>query len=301
LFLGRKAPEIDAVVWINCKPLKISELRGKVVLVDFWTYTCINCLRTLPYLKGWWEKYKDKGLVIIGVHSPEFEFEKKYENVERAVKEFGVKYPVAVDSEMKTWTAYDNHYWPAKYLLNKEGRIVYTHFGEGRYEETERVIQKLLGIEEKPIIPEKPVDYSVLMSPETYAGSLRNQGLGSGQACTKEGCVYIDQGQHERDVIYLHGAWVQKPEYVELLSGEGRFAFRFYAREVNVVMHLVKGEVEGKVTIDGKEAKGEHIKNGKVIVNRPTMHNVYESDEYRERELLITFEKPVRIYALTFG
>lgn len=301
MFGARKAPEINVIEWINSNPLRISDLNGKVVLVDFWTYTCINCVRTLPYIKSWWEKYKDKGLIIIGVHSPEFEFEKELENVQRAVKEFEIKYPVAVDSEMNTWRAYDNHYWPAKYLVNKEGKIVYTHFGEGKYEETEKTIQKLLGTGELSLTHEKPVGYHVYVSPETYAGSLRSRGIGSAEACTKEGCIYVDQGQHERDIIYLHGAWIQKPEYVELLSGEGKFAFRFYAREVNVVMHPVAGKVDGKVTIDAKEATGEHVKNGKVTVDKPAMYNVHKNDEYGEKELLMTFDKPIRIYALTFG
>ena len=139
------APEFAKIEkWLNTEPLTISSLRGKVVLVDFWTYTCINCIRTLPYVKSWHEKYKDKGLVVVGVHTPEFPFERSTPNVVDALKKFGIEYPVAQDNRYATWGAYRNRYWPAAYLIDKQGRIVYTHFGEGNYKETEATIQKLL-------------------------------------------------------------------------------------------------------------------------------------------------------------
>ena len=140
-----KAPDFAGIErWINSEPLKIEGLKGKVVLVDFWTYTCINCIRTLPYLKEWDKKYKDRGLVIVGVHTPEFEFEKKYENVVNAVNEYQIKYPVAQDNDYATWRAYQNRYWPHKFLIDMDGYIRYDHIGEGAYEETEKMIQQLL-------------------------------------------------------------------------------------------------------------------------------------------------------------
>jgi thiol-disulfide isomerase/thioredoxin len=139
------APEITGIEkWLNSEPLTLKQLKGKVVLVDFWTYTCINCIRTLPYVKRWHEKYKDQGLVVIGMHTPEFPYERKTENVMEALKRFDIKYPVAQDNGYATWEAYNNRYWPATYLINKKGQVVYTHFGEGRYEETENAIRALL-------------------------------------------------------------------------------------------------------------------------------------------------------------
>ena len=139
-----KAPELAAGSWINSQPLSIADLKGKVVMVDFWTYSCINCIRTLPHMNAWQEKYADKGLIIIGIHTPEFEFEKNYANVKFAVEKYGIKYPVVQDNDYKTWRAYGNSYWPRKYLIDKEGNIRYDHIGEGGYEETEKVIQQLL-------------------------------------------------------------------------------------------------------------------------------------------------------------
>nr|WP_315394509.1 thioredoxin family protein [uncultured Duganella sp.] len=139
------APEFTGIdKWLNGDPLTMRELRGKVVLVDFWTYTCINCIRTLPYVKGWHEKYKDQGLVVVGVHTPEYPFERSTDNVRAAVKRFGITYPVAQDNQYATWKAYDNQYWPAVYLIDKQGRVVYQHFGEGAYAQTEAKIRSLL-------------------------------------------------------------------------------------------------------------------------------------------------------------
>lgn len=139
------APEFTGIEkWLNSEPLTMESLRGKVVLVDFWTYTCINCIRTLPYVTSWYQKYKDQGLVVVGVHTPEFPFERSTPNVEKALQRFGITYPVAQDNRYATWTAYRNQYWPAAYLIDKQGKVVYSHFGEGRYKETEAEIQRLL-------------------------------------------------------------------------------------------------------------------------------------------------------------
>ena len=161
--------------WINTKPLTMESLKGKVVLVDFWTYTCINCIRTLPYVKSWWKSYEDKGLVIVGVHTPEFAFEKETDNVEAAVKDFGITYPVMQDNNYQTWQAYNNQYWPAHYLIDKNGKIRYTHFGEGKYDETELMIQTLLKETGATIsaVPNNPTYQIAARSPETYLGFRR--------------------------------------------------------------------------------------------------------------------------------
>ena len=165
------APElIPGGKWFNSQPLTMQSLRGKVVLVDFWTYTCINCIRTLPYLKAWHDKYADKGLVIIGVHTPEFEFEKNPDNVAKAISDFGIKYPVMQDNDYATWNAYSNHYWPAEYLIDAQGKIRHSHFGEGDYDETEKVIQELLSVNMPISNPNSQIN---ARTPELYLGAMR--------------------------------------------------------------------------------------------------------------------------------
>jgi thiol-disulfide isomerase/thioredoxin len=292
-----RAPEFQGIrAWLNTRPLTMRGLKGKVVLIDFWTYTCINCIRTLPYLKKWHGKYAKKGLVIIGVHSPEFEFEKDVANVEKAVKEAGITYPVAVDSDMGTWNAYKNRYWPAKYLIDKQGYIAYIHFGEGGYEQTEKAIQSRLGTRAKA---EKaaPEGYMFDQSPETYAGFSKNYGLGSGIACDAEGCdVYIDPGTHDRNTIYPNGRWVQESDFLELKKAPGQLAYMFNARQVNMVMAPVGGPVKAEVFIDGK-------KTATVKIDSPRMYTVFKDKKgkYGERELDVVFQGPVRVYAYTFG
>lgn len=296
MFLPRiRAPDFSGIkAWINCKPLGLGKLKGKVVLVDFWTFSCVNCMRTLPYLKKWHEKYSKRGLVIVGVASPEFEFERDPATVRGAVKDLGIKYPVAVDSEMKTWSAFDNHYWPAKYLIDREGYIAYVHFGEGSYNETEMAIQEELGIKKKLEKEEFP-GYLFDQSPETYAGFGRNFGLGSGLVCDKEGCnVYVDPGNHVPNVIYPHGEWVQEKEYLELKKDLGVLSYKFNAREVNLVMEPVGRQAEAEIFVDEKNV-------GKVKVAAPEMYNLFKDRRYKERELRVVFKGKVRVYAFTFG
>ncbi|MBI3440378.1 MAG: cytochrome c biogenesis protein DipZ, partial [Proteobacteria bacterium] len=168
------APEFSGIdAWLNSPPLKMSDLKGKVVLVDFWTYSCINCVRTLPYITEWDKKYRDKGLVIVGMHSPEFEFEKKAENVTAAIAAHGIHYPVALDNSLSTWINFSNNYWPAHYLIDREGRVVYTHFGEGEYDVTENNIRFLLGLKDKTPVKPGAIDNSI-QTPETYLGYARS-------------------------------------------------------------------------------------------------------------------------------
>lgn len=290
-----KAPEFNGVGgWINSKPLSMEELKGKVVLIDFWTYSCVNCIRSLPYLKRWHEKYADKGLVIIGVHSPEFGFEAIKENVEQAVKRFGIQYPVALDGDKAMWAAYDNHYWPAKFLIGKDGYVAFAHFGEGDYTLTEKEIQDALGIKAK-FENEDFHGYLFDQSTETYAGFGKSMGLGSGLACDKDGCnVYIDPGEHEPNIIYPHGNWVQEGEFLELQKTPGQLSYSFNAREVNLVMAPVGKSASAEVFIDGK-------KTGKVTIDGPKMYTLYQEKKYAQKEMTIVFDGKVRVYAFTFG
>ncbi len=290
-----KAPDFVGIkAWLNSKPLRMEKLRGKVVLVDFWTYTCINCMRTLPYLKKWHEKYAKKGLVIVGVHSPEFEFEKSGESVKDAVKKFGIKYPVAVDSDMQTWRAFDNHYWPAKFLVDRDGFISYVHFGEGNNAQTEMAIQMQLGLKsklEKDAFP----GYMFDQSPETYTGFARNFGLGSGLVCDQSGCnVYVDPGNHAMNIVYPHGQWAQEKEYLELKKAPGRISYRFNAREANIVMSPVGKNCKAEIYIDEK-------RTGEITIGGPDMYKVFQDKKYGDRELALIFNGKVRVYAFTFG
>lgn len=229
---GPKAEEVQGILaWINSEPLIISELKGKVVLVDFWTYTCVNCIRTLPYLKIWHSKYADDGLVILGIHAPEFVFEKKLENVQKAVADYGIGWAVALDNDFKTWKAYENRYWPAKYLIDKDGIIRYTHFGERAYAETEVKIQQLLretGVDrtyletalpsEQELDPTYKSNRSAEVTRELYAGYERGyndvqRGFG-GYVGSKEyydgrdkDTSYVDKREYEDHKIYLQGPW----------------------------------------------------------------------------------------------
>ena len=289
-----KAPELTGIkTWINSKPLKLSDLKGKLVIVDFWTYSCINCQRTLPYLKKWHQKYSKKGLVIIGVHSPEFSFEKDPKNVKKAVKELGIKYPVAVDSSMKTWSAFENTSWPAKYFI-KDGYIIYYRFGEGNYEEIEERIQKELGLSGK-VEKEKYAGYMFDQSPETYAGFSKNQGLGSGLVCNKKGCnQYVDSGEHLPNTIYPDGRWDQEKEYLELKKEPGKLSYLFYAREVNIIAAPVGKAAKADILIDNK-------KQGSITISSPSMYTVYKKKKYETHDLSIVFKGKVRVFEFTFG
>jgi len=290
-----RAPEFQGITaWINTEPLTLEALRGKVVLVDFWTYTCINCIRTIPFLNRMHEKYSKDGLVIIGVHSPEFDFEGDAGNVRRAVERFGIKYPVAVDSGMDTWNAYSNRYWPAKYLLDRDGYIDYMHFGEGDHNQIEDAIQVELGAKKK-LEKEEYIAYLFDQSPETYAGIDKNMGLGSGLVCDRSGCnIYIDPGEHDRNTVYPHGQWEQKRQYLELTKAPGQLSYKFNARQMNIVVAPVKGPVAADIFIDGNKSKT-------IEMAEPAMYTVFQDKDYGEHESTIVFNGLVRAYAYTFG
>jgi len=246
------APELARINgYINTEPVTLADLKGKVVLVDFWTYSCINCIRTIPYLNAWQEKYADQGLVIVGVHTPEFEFEKDYNNVRAAVDKFGIKYPVVQDNEKGTWQAYENQYWPRKYLIDDEGYIRYDHIGEGAYAETEKVIQSLLTeraaaagqnvtINGSISRPEnaQSVDFYRINTPELYFGySFARAQLGNPEGF-KPGQVVkytIPEGELKPNAIYLEGEWKNHADSMELQSEVGHIVLVYSAKAVNIV------------------------------------------------------------------
>lgn len=319
------APEFSGLAgWINSGPLSMEELRGKVVLLDFWTYSCINCIRTLPYLKMWYEKYSDDGFVIIGVHTPEFFFEEKYDNVKAAVDKYGIKYPVALDNEATVWRAYNTRYWPTKYLVDAEGRIRYSHIGEGAYEDTEKVIVELLreaGVGSGEVegasdsSPEGAVDVQFFRigTPEIYFGYAfaggRNN-LGNKEGFEPEGIVdYALPERPSRNLVYLGGKWLNKPDHMEYVGdkGSGKVVLRYSAKAVNVVAGATM-PVEIKVRLDGmpltEKNKGSDIRLGdgaSSVVEESRLYNIVFAEDYGEHTVEIEVERGFRVYTFTFG
>ncbi len=294
-----KAPELAGIVdWINSSPLKLAELKGKVVLVDFWTYSCINCIRTLPYLTSWYDKYKDDGLVIIGVHSPEFAFEKVKSNVENAVTENKVKYPVALDNNFSTWKAYENQYWPASYFIDRNGNIVHTHFGEGAYVENEMIIQQLLSVEGKGTLPDKKSTFNRSQTPETYLGYSRIENfLNLGELEINKAKSYTKQ-RSVGNYWSLEGDWSLSLEYAIAQNDLGKLSMKFNAREVYLVMGSDVGKsINIKVFQEDKEISSTDI----AILNYG-LYTVVKSPEFlTDYRLEITNAKGVQMHAFTFG
>lgn len=295
-----QAPElIEGGRWFNSKPLKLSELRGKVVLIDFFTYTCINCIRTLPYLRDWHEKYKDKGLVIIGVHTPEFEFEKNPENVAKAIKDFGLKYPVMQDNDYATWRAYDNRYWPAKYFIDRNGKIRSTHFGEGEYDQSEKTIQELLKEagnlkEDMPIVN---ASYRIeANTPETYLGFNRIDNFSSPETIRENlTATYSIPGSLGKNQFAFGGKWIVKGEKAEPV-GQSNLVFNYESKNVFLVMGS-KNENPGYVNIylDGKLLE-------KLEVSEYRLYDIVKLDAPGNHTLKLEFLDPnLELYAFTFG
>ena len=314
------SPELTKIAgWINTGPIKISDFKGKVVLIDFWTYTCINCIRTLPYITDWDRKYRDKGLVIIGVHTPEFEFEKDYSNVLKAVQKHDIKYSVAQDNDYATWKAFNNHYWPAKYLINKDGKIVYNHFGEGAYEETEKKIQELLSeINEVPETGlsyfEPEASYGLPQTPELYAGySLARQQLGNDEGY-KPG-ITIDYkllGSLKNNLIYLEGEWQNNADNLRHAGSKaGSINLKFTARTVNIVAFPAGSNAEAEILVNGKyltkNIAGKDVqfegKRSFIAVDHSDIYNILGLDnEYGTYTLKIIVKSDSFAWnAFTFG
>jgi thiol-disulfide isomerase/thioredoxin len=310
-----------ADAWLNSPPLNAPNLRGKVVLVDFWTYTCVNWLRTLPYVRAWANKYRDKGLVVIGVHSPEFAFEKNLDNVRSAVKALQVDYPVAVDSEHVIWRAFRNNYWPALYFIDTQGRVRHYHFGEGAYEESEMAIQRLLmeagatGISDdmvsvEPRGLEVAADWATLKSPENYTGYAQAQGFASpGGAAPDKSRMYEFPTRLRLNEWALSGDWTVKSSAAVLNNPNGRVAYRFHARDVNLVMGTATPgtSVRFRVRVDGKPPEAAHGTNvdaqgeGTVSEQR-TYQLIRQSGAIADRQFEIEFLSPgVEVFAFTFG
>ena len=263
---GELASFAGATGWLNSEPLSPAKLRGKVVLVDFWTFTCVNWLRTFPYVRAWAEKYGDKGLVVIGVHTPEFPFEGDIDNVRKQAKALGVEYPIAVDTNYGVWRAFDNNYWPALYLADAHGRIRAHHFGEGAYEMSEMILQQLLAgagfsgfrddlVTVQPEGTEVAAYLSTLESTETYTGYEQADGFASpGGAVPNERRAYTAPSRLNLNDWALSGVWTITRRAAVLNEANGRIAFRFHARDVNLVMGPPKGaaSVRFRVSIDGK-------------------------------------------------
>ncbi|MBI4447854.1 thioredoxin family protein [Candidatus Woesearchaeota archaeon] len=317
-----QAPEIIGIAgYINTEEgLKIADLRGKVVLVDFWTYTCINCLRTLPYLTAWDKKYRDKGLVIIGVHTPEFEFEKKYENVKAAVKKYGIEYPVVQDNDYATWRAYMNRFWPHKYLIDSEGYIRYDHIGEGAYEETERKIQELLSeinasVEDMETTKLEDKTPQLPITPELYAGYefalKRGQDIGNEEGMQPDKKTrYTLPSKIEGGTIYLEGEWQSNPDDLELKwANGGSVVLEFTANSVNIVAASPAQPLKVEVFIDGKyinkEQAGTDVQFEKeksfTTINEPRLYNLVDG-KFGTYTLKITANSPgLSFNAFTFG
>ncbi|MEK7554650.1 MAG: redoxin family protein [Patescibacteria group bacterium] len=305
--------------FINTDSITLGEFIGKkVVLVDFWTYSCINCQRTLPYLNAWYEKYADKGLVIIGLHTPEFEFEKKYENVTAAVKKFDIRYPVVLDNDYSTWTAYKNRYWPRKYLVDIDGFIVYDHIGEGGYEDTERAMQAALnerlqvlhseGTIESPIADPSGVATSGAQSPEVYFGASRNEYLGNGTPGTTGITIFTNPPEIVPNTLYLTGTWNLEDEHAENVASGAKIIFRYRAKDVYFVAGSdAANEIE--IRIDGKPPTGILgddlvMKSGRAIgtIREERLYRLIEGAASEEHTIEIIVKNPgLRTFTFTFG
>lgn len=304
-----KAPDfISGGEWFNSNPLTISSLKGKVVLVDFWTYTCINCQRTLPYLKDWYEKYKDDGLVVVGVHTPEFEFEKNAENVGEAIKDFKLKYPIVQDNNYATWNAYSNRYWPAKYLVDKDGFIRYFHFGEGDYDLTEKAIQDLLG----DTAAAQTIDNSGYeiesKTPELYLGYSRIQYLSSPEEIQKDkSALYSSPQTQDESTFSYQGAWIIGEEYSMPEKGS-KLILNFDARNVFLVMRPKEKDVSGNISLklNGKPVpntvQGEDVIKGTVQVTKDKLYKLIRLEKAEKSLLEIEFlDNNIQVFAFTFG
>jgi hypothetical protein len=283
-----------ATGWLKSEPLGPAELRGHVVLVNFWTLTCINWLRQEPYVRAWWQAYRDDGLIVIGVHTPEFAFEHEIDRVREATTERAIDYPVALDNDYGVWNAFANHFWPALYFVDRDGVIHDHHFGEGRYEQSERVIQRLLGIERELVSVagvdfEAEADWDHLNSVETYLGSARGRHVGS-------------------DRWAFTGEWKTRPEHIVLEQAAGSIAYRFHARDAHLVLSNSTGApIPFRVLLDGETPGASHgvdvDEDGNGVLRTGRMYQlVREHGAVRERTLEITFLEPgAEAYAFTFG
>ena len=303
-----------ATEWLNSEPLDSAELRGRVVLVNFWTWTCINWLRQEPYVRAWAQAYRDDGLVVIGVHTPEFSFEHEIDGVRRAVRERSIDYPVVVDNDYAVWSAFANNYWPALYFVDAGGVIRDEHFGEGRYEKSERVIQRLLEVDREPVSVEglgveAEADWDHLRTPETYLGYSRGERFASpGAAALDERRAYEVPDRLGLNLWALAGEWTIAGENVALGKAGGSIAYRFHARDANLVLSPgARGPIPFRVLVDGRPPGASHgvdvDEDGNGLLREGRMYQlVREPGKIHERTLAITFLEPgAEAYSFTFG
>lgn len=291
-------PEFTGIEsWLNSKPLTMQQLKGKVILIDFWTYSCINCVRTLPYITQWDRAYRDKGLVIIGVHAPEFEFEKNKANVAAAIASHKIEYPVALDNNLDTWTAFKNRYWPAHYLIDQQGRVVYTHFGEGNYAETENNIRYLLGLDKKTDAAQEDTAVSGNQSPETYLGYDRTTNFSSAEGIKKDTVQnYTAPKFIPVDHWGLSGSWVVSAEHITASAAGAAIQYNFTAGKVFLVLGTKNGApINAKIKLNGEIYKT-------INVNQHTLYELIDQKKASNGLVEIIAEEPgLEAYAFTFG
>ncbi len=315
-------PSLDgAVAWLNSPPLSPRDLMGKVVLIDIWTYSCINCLRSIPYIEAWAGKYKGDGLVVIGVHTPEFAFEKDRANVAHAVGELKITYPVAIDSNYAIWKAFNNQYWPAHYFIDRQGKIRHHHFGEGEYDQSERIIRQLLKEGNTPLAvtglvevdgqgAQAAADVDNVGSPETYIGYERRQNFMSPEALKKDsGTVYTSPGRLNVNEWALAGKWNVGDERAELIAAPGKIIFRFHARDLHLVLGPAKGNkpVRFRILLDVAPPDADHGTDvdtqGNGTVKEYRLYQIIrQKGKIEDRTFQIEFLDPgVQAFAFTFG
>ncbi|MFZ5391149.1 MAG: thioredoxin family protein [Patescibacteria group bacterium] len=281
--------------WFNSEELKLQDLKGKVVLVDFWTYSCINCIRTLPHVTALYEKYKDQGLVIVGIHTPEFAFEKEPANVAAALQRYNITYPVALDNDYATWQAYANRYWPAKYLVDQSGKIVYTHFGEGQYQETEQAVRQLLGLtEEMADKPRLDLQDRQVKTPEIYFGLNRLAYLFKEQQADASSKFYDLPDELPVNNFALGGQWSFNDESAVLQAIGGRIKITFFAKEIHMVAKSPKPNLI-KIKINGRPVNDVEVSDSR-------LYTLFSGDQAGENTLEMEISQPdFTIYTFTFG
>ncbi|MDH3277421.1 MAG: redoxin domain-containing protein [Nitrosopumilus sp.] len=316
----KRAPDLVGIAYyLNTTPETLAEeIKGKVVLYDIWTYSCINCIRTLPYITAWNDKYSDEGLLIIGIHSPEFEFEKIQENVELAISKHGITYPVVMDNDWETWKAFENRYWPRKYIADHEGFIRYDHIGEGAYQETEKIIQQLLkerssslGLQiadAESLVDIEEFEHTSFRTPELYFGYNLAQGrnqLGSSEGFNQNKIItYSEPDNLDLHKFYLVGIWNNLKDSMRLESDSGSIKVLYHAKEVNIV---TSNSADLEIFLDGvpldSKYSGDDIEKGnKITVSEPDLYNIIKSEKSATHELEIKInQKGFEIYTFTFG
>ena len=301
-----QAPELTGInAWLNSSPLTLASLKGKVILIDFWTYSCINCIRTLPYVTKWDRDYRDKGLVVIGVHAPEFEFEKNIDNIKSALVRFNIKYPVALDNNLDTWTAFNNQYWPAHYLINQDGKVVYTHFGEGNYDETENNIRNLLGISKKTDSTQEISLINDNQTPETYLGFSRAESFSSPENISNSSSFTLPKFTPNNHWA-LSGDWSIENEKIIAQQQGAELQLNFIAGKVFLVLGSATGqEIKINISLNGNpiaKDSGKDVVNGVLTVKEHRLYELVSQSAIQNGLLSIKSQSAgLEAYAFTFG